>query len=89
MRWDGGIYTLCDMGTVVICLHAACLVGGVDVECVQVCADVLHGCEVLDGAGAGFEYLAFGGFGGAGEAVGCFGGHFVEMDMRSKGILEQ
>lgn len=45
-------------------------------ECVQVGADVLHGREVLDGAGAGLEDLAFGGFGGAGEAVGCFGGHF-------------
>ena len=81
MRCDWGWgYTLCDMGTVVICLHVALLVGGVDVECVQVCADVLHGREVLDGAGAGLEYLAFGRFGGAGEAVGCFGGHFVGAD---------
>lgn len=65
-----GLYcTFCDMRTVVVCLDAAGRIVDVDVEGVQMSADLFYGREVLDNCGAGFEDLRFSCFGVAGGII--------------------
>ena len=42
-----GVRTFVQVGAVMVCFDAAARVGGVDVECVEVGADLLDGAEVL------------------------------------------
>lgn len=51
-------------------LDAASGIIRVDVEGVQMCADLLYGSEILDCGGAGFEDGRFEAYGVAWDAVG-------------------
>ncbi len=41
------------MGAVMVCFDTAARVGGVNVECIEVSADLLDGAEILSRAGNG------------------------------------
>ena len=65
------------MRTVMVRLHTSRRIISVDMERMQMGADLLDRSEVLDCSSASLEDFAFGGSRGTGWGVVVAGGHFV------------
>jgi hypothetical protein len=52
--------TFCNMCAIMIRFHRSCQILSIDVECIQMSADLFDRREILDHAGAAFQDTAFG-----------------------------